>query len=52
MLSEEQLEKMDLDKEIKDRQDLINQMVGWLYPSILAEEINQLLKKKEELGQN
>lgn len=45
MISKEELDKMDkptLEKEIKSRQELMKQMVGWLYPKILADEIIQL----------
>jgi len=38
-----------LDKEIKERRDLMWNMVGTLYPSILNREIEKLLDRKYEL---
>lgn len=32
----------ELLKEIEDRKSLIREMVGWLYPSILSDEIRAL----------
>ena len=32
----------EIDKEIKIRYDLMSQMVGWLYPSIIGDEIGAL----------
>lgn len=51
MLPEDQVANMTLDqvnKEIENRYELMNQMTGWLYPSILSDEINQLLKRRME----
>jgi hypothetical protein len=48
MISKEELDKMDvltLEKEIKSRRELMDQMVGWLYPAILADEIIQLQER-------
>lgn len=48
MISKEELEKMDkptLEKEIKSRWEMMDQMVGWLYPTILADEITQLSER-------
>jgi hypothetical protein len=45
MLKQEVLEKMtqaEIALEIENRENLIRQMVGRLYPSILADEIVQL----------
>jgi len=32
----------ELRREIKEREGLLNQMVGWLYPSILESEIEKI----------
>ena len=48
MISKEELEKMDkstLENEIKKRRELLNQMVGWLYPAIITDEIIQLQER-------
>lgn len=45
MLSLEEARKLNPEgilKEIKERNDLMHQMLGWLYPSILQQEIEQL----------
>lgn len=39
------MDKSTLEKEIKKRRELLNQMVGWLYPAILADEITQLSER-------
>jgi hypothetical protein len=36
----------EIDAEIKERRELIYQMVGWLYPSILKQEIEILQERK------
>ncbi len=38
----------EIDEEIATRRDLMKQMVGWLYPSILSDEIETLLELKED----
>jgi len=38
----------EIDEEIKARKKMINQMVGWLYPSILSGEIETLLELKKD----
>jgi len=51
MISKEQLDKMDtptLEKEIKSRRELMDQMVGWLYPAILRDEIIQLSERLQQ----
>lgn len=45
LLSNEALTKEDLNNEIKERMELIRQMVGQLYPSILRDEILKLREK-------
>jgi hypothetical protein len=53
MIPENELESMDLETvnvEIERRYELLNQMVGWLYPSIVNDEIKQLLKRKGKLN--
>jgi hypothetical protein len=37
--------KEELKRQIKDREDMIGQMVGWLYPSILRDEITRLRER-------
>jgi hypothetical protein len=52
MINKEELDKMDmptLEKEMKSRRALREQMVGWLYPSILTDEIAQLAERHAEL---
>lgn len=52
MISEKELAAMDLDtvnKQIEMRHELLNQMVGSLYPSIVEEEIQQLLVRRNDL---
>lgn len=50
MIAKETLDKLltvdEIDKEIESRHQLISQMVGQLYPSILSDEIGQLLERK------
>lgn len=51
MINQEQLNKMNEDtvkKEIDSRRQLMDQMVGTLYPSILADELVQLYEKQYE----
>lgn len=53
MIPQVTLSKMDLEtveKEIKSRQELLEVMVGWLYPSILRSELEQLYEKRDELA--
>lgn len=56
MKSLEEAKKLDLDgilKEISDRRTMLGQMVGWLYPSILRDEIvalDQEWKRKKYGG--
>ena len=38
-----------LEKEMKSRRELRSQMCGWLYPSILTDEIAQLSERHTEL---
>lgn len=52
MIPQEELSKMDLptiEKEVGKRRELIKQMVGTLYPSIVADEIAQLCERRAEL---
>jgi hypothetical protein len=52
MLKDEDLKQMDLDtveKEIKSRYDLLEMMVGTLYPSIIWAELGQLFERQSEL---
>lgn len=52
MLDEKFLQSLSIeqiDKEIKLRKDLINEMVGWLYPTILRDEICQLVLQRNKL---
>lgn len=37
-----------LDEAIAERRSQMKQMVGWLYPSILADEIAELLELKND----
>lgn len=39
----------ELDNEIKERQELRNQMVGTLYPGIVQDEIFRLVKRRVEI---
>lgn len=43
------LSKEDIEKEIAARRVLIGQMVGQLYPSILADEIHDLNELRRKL---
>ena len=55
MIPKEKLDKMDLptiEEEINSRQELLKQMVGTLYPSILEDEIIQLVERRAELTAN
>ena len=38
----------EIDEEIKARREMINQLVGWLYPSILNGEIETLFELKKD----
>ena len=38
----------EIDEEIKARRNMINQLIGWLYPSILSGEIETLLELKKD----
>lgn len=53
MIAASVLEKLttpeEIDAEIEQRRQLISQMVGQLYPSILSDEIDQLQKRKSQL---
>lgn len=52
MITKEKLEQLtveEIDKEIESRRQLVQQMVGTLYPSILNDEIEQLLSRKAAL---
>ena len=39
----------EAEAEIKEREGLLGQMVGWLYTSILRDEVDQLQKIKKGL---
>jgi hypothetical protein len=52
MLPKEQFEKMskeELEEQIKVRRELLGQMVGWLYTSVLNDEIEELQKRRQTL---
>ena len=34
----------EIDREVRERREMISQMFGWLYPSILSGEIEELLR--------
>ena len=34
----------EIDREVRERREMIGQMFGWLYPSILSGEIEELLR--------
>lgn len=49
MIQQSELDKMDLpavERAIKERQELIQQMVGQLYPAILRDEVLQLFERR------
>lgn len=37
----------EIDREVRERRALIGRMVGWLYPSVLQDEIEELLRLRE-----
>ena len=52
MITFKELSKMntaDIEREIKSRENLLNQMVGTLYPPIVEEEIQQLYERRAEI---
>lgn len=44
----ENLTNEEIDQEIKEREEMMKQMVGSLYPSIMCGEIETLLEMKQD----
>jgi len=42
------LDHNQIEEQIRVRQELAKQMVGWLYPSVLADEIDELAQWRDD----